>query len=247
MPQALDDPGYHSVISISDNDGEDDADPHRNGEAHRPLTNSSWRLWTRRPATTTVSPPPLERTPNGSKGKGKGSPAVSIEETPSKPAKPPANGALTEDRMWQSPARPSGVVNATTASTWSRTSPSSTQIPTGGHTPDTQTAKAGEWTVERIEKCLQNFAKDVAKDHGKLLNYILISTFERKTAPRPQHLSSVDYFAGPARVPASPVPSPDTMRFKIKVSAVTAHRPWCLCLNTQDHVVCQVSYMTASY
>jgi len=82
---------------------------------------------------------------------------------------------------------------------------------------NTTTPRSNEWPVARIRDLLIAYAKDVRKDHSRLIAYV-VDTTERWRPPHNQYRSSIDYFADVKPTLAPREAKRDTVKIKLKVS-----------------------------
>ena len=80
-----------------------------------------------------------------------------------------------------------------------------------------KTPQSSEWPVNKIVEFLTAYAKDVRRDHSRLVAYV-IDNSERWRPPGQQYRSSVDVFADVKPATALKEAKKDTIKIKLKVS-----------------------------
>jgi hypothetical protein len=159
-------------------------------------------------------------------GQAEPSPRPTVDVPPTRNGSPgtktsrlPANGEVGKTSM----AKVSSNDYVTRPSTPQRAPNSTSQA---YHTPKTmRTPKGTEWTVDKIASELSKCARDVQRDHGRLVKFRLEEVAQKAREPR--HVSEVDFFANmpPAAMPADdgkPL-SENVVTVKFKVSGASRY------------------------
>ncbi|KAK3996124.1 hypothetical protein QBC44DRAFT_318194 [Cladorrhinum sp. PSN332] len=207
----------HEVVDLTLSDTSDDlppvealktrpsgqeTNPLQNGSSLAPGRNRDVSLEVQLPARTAAAPPgkvntrgpspvSLAATTTSANGSRRQTPELRLDETPSKPGRQ-STRLEVEIKDSQSPTPPA-LPPPPTPQPRAPSPQEHTKIIQQTPKPASMTPIKSEWTIDKISKALRSLARQVGRDHARLVDYELEESEMRALEPR--DLSTFDDFA----------------------------------------------------